>query len=181
MDFPLWSCTNYSGIQHKLCLGAWLRPRSFMFWCCRICEKWRKSGTVKLHRVTVGKSHRYSGTKVLLLLALFTSRPPSSDYWWWLARVATAWPTEPSFKLKNGERFPAKSIHKLPAGSTVPGSGSDRPLNKWMSAPGSPLTQHVPPWQKQRSVMPPPPSIVPPLLSVRQLPLSTWNLLIWGS
>ena len=28
-------------------------------------------------------------------------------------------PSEPSFMLKNGERLPVKSIHKLPAGSTV--------------------------------------------------------------
>lgn len=34
----------------------------------------------------------------------------------WLRRIK---PSEPSFMLKNGERLPVKSIHKVPAGSTA--------------------------------------------------------------
>ena len=64
-------------------------------------------------------------------------------------------PSEPSFMLKNGERLPVKSIHKLPAGSPVEAvevtgrltNGRRPPGDRWLSTfPGegnsAPLPHH---------------------------------------
>lgn len=63
--------------------------------------------------------------------------------------------------LKNGERLPVKSIHKLPAGSTVRAVEVTGRLTNGRRPPGARWLSTFPRWRKQRSVMLPHPSPSP--------------------
>ena len=162
-------------------------PGSFVFWCCRIHEKW-KSGAAKLHTDTADYHKIVDSIKLVSPPLKNTSSPDSvgfkmwrgggfsvlKGYYWallpaapvlWLLmeagcdRLQCIEPSEPSFMLKNGERLAVKSIHKLPAGSTVKAVDVTGRLTNGRRPSRSPLTQQAE--GKQRSVQLPHPSPSP--------------------